>query len=699
MRHLMKTLIITEKPSVARDFAKALDIPFGTMENNNYVLASAIGHLVELFAPNDYDLKWKRWNLDNLPILPMEFKYKPISKTKKQLNNIVKQLKRRDIKRVIIATDAGREGEVIARTILEYGKNKKEIFRFWTSQALSKEVILESMRNIKPSTSFDRLYKAGQGRQFADWLVGMNLTRAATKKMGDLYSIGRVQTTVLSLLVDRRKEIDNFKPEPYWQLHVQFYNEKGNWRGTWFKAELNRFENQNKAEEIISQIDKSTGIVATVKKQKKSQNPPPLYSLTELQRDANKRYGFAAQTTLNLTQSLYEKRKCLSYPRSDSTVLGTKNVDMTKRIVDNLSKTYPDIFQGMDHNNLRKSNKRVFNDAKLTDHHALFPLKTAPHAVDPNERKIYDLVLRRFAAAFYPPCHFETTEIITKVNVETFRTKGKIILKPGWQVLYEREKTKKEDTQILPPLQKNDPAYIKDTCIEQKTTTPPAEYTESSLLGAMVRPAKYVSKQDLKNVFHGNVGLGTQATRAAIIEKLLERTYIERCKKALIATKKGCSLVKTLRTMDQTKLITSPEETARWEQYLEQIAQGKGDLSIFLQNIKRYVCCSIEEFKNNTTFVSTNSSVNASSELGKCPACRGNIIEGKKGFGCSKWKFGCKFVIWKQIASKKITETQVKQLVSNGKTDLLKGFKSKAGKPFNARLRLDTDNKVVFDFR
>lgn len=653
----MKTLILTEKPSVARDFAKALNINGKIWENASYVITAAVGHLVELCNPEDYDAKWKYWNLNALPILPQIFKYKPIPRTQRQLDIISDQLNRNDIDRVIIATDAGREGEVIARTILEYGNNQKPTFRFWTSQALTPEVIQQTLKDIQPAQNYQRLFNAGQGRQFADWLIGMNLTRAATKKMGDLFSIGRVQTAVLSLLVDRRKEIDLFKPEPYWQPKAQFTNEKGTWWGNWFKGTLNRLATAEKAEAIADKIRNKTGIVTAVKKQKKEQKPPPLYSLTELQRDANKRFGFSAQNTLDLAQSLYEKRKCLSYPRSDSTVLGSKNVDMAKKIAHDLCGNYPKIFAGFNPKLIRLSNKRVFNDAKLTDHHALIPLNPVPNAATQDEKKVYGLVLKRFAAAFYPDCEFETTEIITQVNGESFKTKGKIILEAGWQVLYTNTDAKKDkpndDDVILPPLEKNDVANTKEIKIEQKVTTPPGEYSESSLLGAMANPAKYVTLKELKSIFHGNVGLGTQATRAAIIEKLIVRKYINRNKKLILATEKGIKLIDYIRQLKVSTILASAEETARWEQRLEDIAKGKDDLDSFLNTTKHFVSQSVNEFKSCAQKI----------DLGSCPQCGATVIEGKKAFGCSAWKTGCTYVISRaQFFQKQFTE---KTFVSN----------------------------------
>jgi len=828
----LKTLILTEKPSVARDFARALDVKGnhdGYMENNDYIITWAVGHLVELLEPDDYDPKWKTWRLDTLPILPDQFQYKPLPKTEKQLHVIQDLLANKLVDSIVIATDAGREGEVIARTILlasgftEYEKVK----RFWTSQALTPEVVKAGMAALKSAGEYDRLWKAGQCRQIADWLVGMNGSRAATIRMNDLFTVGRVQTAVLSLLADRRRERENFKPEPYWVLRALFSNEKGDWWGTWFnKEEETRFKTETQATEIQAKIDAQTGKVLSLKKQKKKQPPPLLYSLTDLQQDANRKFGFSAETTLNLAQALYENRKCLSYPRTDSKVLGSQNVGMTLNLVKKLSQPYMKYFAGVDEKLVSGDNKRVFNDAKLTDHHALIPLAPVPKNADQEEMKVYGLVLKRFAAAFHPDCEYEQTEILTEVEKETFRTTGKRILKPGWQAVYDTEPQQQDEEkpsdddaepENLPPLVKGDAADVRESKLQKKQTTPPPEYSDALLLKDMTNPGKYVSEDELKKVYRGDVGLGTQATRAQIIETLLSRGYAERKKKHIAATDKGCFLIDTLRKFDIAKHLVSPEETARWEMQLNQIAQGEGSDKDFLDSIRSFVSRTVEEFKtgsnsqfsilnsqlgtcpacggkvikgkrdygcanwkeadgacrfvirkyiqgrmitrkivsallaqkeagplngfispdrerysgilklvkgdngwqtqvepcdtppehtpDHTTDAPSNPISTSLNGLGECPMCGGDVVAGTKGYGCANWRRengGCKFVIWKTIAQKEISEKYATQLLENGITDLLFGFVSKKGKAFSARLKLEPDasgmEKVVFDF-
>lgn len=699
----MITLVLTEKPSVAKDFAKALGAgarKTGYFEGSDYVITWAVGHLLELAEPQDYDPKWSRWRMENLPILPERLRYKPIAKTQKQLTIVQKQLGRKDVGAVVIATDAGREGEVIARTILhslgDFDFNR--VLRFWTSQALTPRVVHETLKHLQPATHFDRLWNAGQARQFADWLVGMNLSRAATLKLGshkEVFSVGRVQTAVLALLVDRRREREAFVPKPYWLLRATFSNSRGTWNGLWFRKERNRIETREEAERLLALISGQTGQVTSVKRETKRQPPPLLYSLTDLQRDANIRYGFSAKQTLDLAQKLYEERKCLSYPRTDSRVLGSRNVDLARQIVERLAGVYPELFSGHDPRLVSTANKRVFNDAKLTDHHALIPLAPAPDGVSAQERRIYDLVLKRFAAAFHPDFEYEATEIITDVCGETFRTKGKRPLKPGWRAVFGTESTPKRtggedadetEEENLPPLEKGDNALTDEVQLDEKMTQPPPEYTEALLLKDMVNPSRFVSEEELQKIFRGEVGLGTQATRAQIIETLLLRRYVIREQKHLVAADKGCFLIDQLRRFERARAVASPEETARWEMELEKIAQGLGQPEAFLKAIRELVRDGIREFQTTSVDRTVRHRT-----LGSCPACGGEIIEGRKGFGCKNWRpanGGCRFVVWKEIAGRQIDAELLRQLLS-GETTRPLLFRSANGQEFTASLKLE----------
>ena len=691
----MKTLILTEKPSVAIDFARALGIrgkKDGFIEDDRHIITWAVGHLVELYEPDDYDPAWKHWNFENLPIIPAQFKYKPVAATRKQLNVITALLSRKAIDKIVIATDAGREGEVIARTILlTAGADTNDpVFRFWTSQALTPGVVKAALNNLKPGSDYDRLWHAGRSRQIADWLVGMNGSRAATIKLKDLFSIGRVQTAVLALIVDRHKERAAFVSEPFWQVKASFFNPKGTWQGLWVLDNQSRIPTAAAARDLIQRIENRTGVVTGVKKEKKQTAPPLLYSLTDLQRDANVRFGFSARQTLDIAQALYERKKCLSYPRTDSKVLGSQNVAMTAKLVEKLSGAYLEIFSGVDKALIRQSNHRVFNDARLTDHHALIPLAPIPGNTSDAEQKIYSLVLNRFAAAFYPDCRFEQTEIHTRVgDTDFFLSRGKVIIAAGWQKIpgiTTRSPSKPEEEQEnLPPLITGDPARVTGTRLLEKKTTPPPEYTEALLLKDMTNPGRYVQTADLKKIYRGDVGLGTQATRAQIIETLLARNYIVRAKKQLKALEKGILLIDTLRKFTVAGTLASPEKTARWELDLDQIARGNGSMDQFLTGIETFVRTIVKEFHQGHVPPAPET------VIGKCPACGGEVVERFKNYGCANWKKAdapCDFVIWKTIAGKKISPRAAGFLLSGKVTGPFKGFISKKKKRFSAGLQL-----------
>lgn len=778
----MIELILTEKYSVAADFAKALGVKRkgdGCFRNANTIITWAVGHLVELCEPDAYDPALKKWRMDLLPMIPEKFRYRPIKQTYQQFKTIKSLLKSPDIGRVIIATDAGREGEVIARTILlESGfTDKSRIVRFWTSQALVPEVVRNTMKQLSPITDYDRLWRAGYYRQVADWLVGMNCTRMVTLRLGgDLFSVGRVQTAVLAFIVDRKKERDHFVPETYWLIKGHFSNEKGEWTGQWFKGKESQLK---KMEEVKALCDRlrnhpEPGVVISAKKEQKSEPPPFLFSLTDLQQEANRRFGFPAKKTLSIAQALYQEKKCLSYPRTDARVLGSQNLDMVKGIIDQFSGIplndpaapknastsshlpSPELFAGLDPKKLSLSNKRLFNDAKLTDHHALIPFKPLPASVSGDEKKIFELVVRRFAAALYPDCRFENTRIVTELSRETFQTKGKVILVPGWRAVYGesaapqhpfhdgaspttrpdqgdiakgsqpmeqeqrrspknglkqgergKEKEKKEEMALLPPLVKGDPAFAQNIVPEEKQTTPPPEYTDALILKDMTNPGRYVDEDELKQLYRGDTGIGTQATRAQIIETLLSRNYIERSGKKLQATEKGVFLVEMLRKCPVTSVLASPEETARWEMRLNHIALGETERDptapSFLETIKTFVKESVNELKqvsfDENPIKNFQPEAPPSTVIGACPACNGPVRENRKAFSCATP--GCDFVIWKKIAGKVLSPKMASNLLKFKKSGPYKGFISKKKKRFSAALLLHQKEgkwQVSFDF-
>ena len=710
----MKTLILTEKPSVARDFALALGGGSGNqdgfIENEAYVITWAIGHLLAPFDPEDYDSQYKKWTLASLPIIPPEFKFKAQPKTVKQLNVIKRLLKRTDLDRLIVATDAGREGELIARLILQEGKSKLKSYRFWTSAALTKEVIHTELKNLKPLYEYDRLFIAGRARQKADWLVGMNLSRLATLKLNDLFSVGRVQTAVLSMLVERRKAIDSFIPVDYFEFKAKFKFKHGEVNAYWFdprkKEDTKRKDKRIEFDLLQKALLNKDAVIKVLNQTEKTAYPQGLFSLTELQRQANIMYGFSATKTLEIAQSLYEKYKCLSYPRTDSKVMAVSSFDLVKGLVYKFKDIYPEHFEKFAAFKVSTKNKTVFDDSRLTDHHGLIPLKDFSGDENSPEGKIFHLVLKRFITNFLENHKYLETDVMIECEKNHFMARGKKIIEMGFKVLEGRE-----SEELLPDITLNETGILKSGEVESKKTKPPFEYTEASLLYDMTNPAKLVDEADLKKIFRTEIGLGTQATRAQIIETLLKRFYIARSGKNLIAKEKGVLLVDRLNDMPSTKELTSVSQTAKLEQSLQSMAEGETDDVNFMDNINDFINSATNEWKATDGIERDKSKpksyggktygpkVQAQvSNLGPCPVCAAEIKDFPKSYSCSKWKDGCGFTIWKIVAKKKLSESQVKKLMSDKKTDLIKGFKSKAGKPFEAYLTMNKEGKVEFEF-
>ncbi len=722
----MKTLILTEKPSVARDFAQALASGRagasgdGFIETDEYVITWAIGHLLSPFDPEDYDSTYKKWSLLTLPIIPSEFKFKAQPKTKKQLDVIKRLLKRTDLDRLIVATDAGREGELIARLILNEGRSKLKSFRFWTSAALTKEVIHTGLKNLKPLYEFDRLYIAGRARQKADWLVGMNLSRLATLKLNDLFSVGRVQTAVLGLIVERKKAIEAFVPHDYFELKANFKFKDGAFSAHWFdpgkKEDEKRQDKREFFDLLVRGLDKKEAKIIVLNQTEKTQYPQGLYSLTELQRQGNMQFGFSATKTLEIAQSLYEKYKCLSYPRTDSKVMAESSFDMVKGLVYKFKDIYPEHFEKFAAFKVSLNNKAVFDDSRLTDHHGLVPLKDFTGNESTPEGKIYHLVLKRFISNFLENHKYLETEVQVECEKNLFKARGKKIIEMGFKVLEGRE-----NDELLPALSLDETGIFKNGEVEAKKTKPPFDYTEASLLYDMTNPARLVSESDLKKVFRSEIGLGTQATRAQIIETLLKRNYVERSGKSIKALDKGVQLIDQLSTMPKTSELTSVSQTAKLELKLHSMAEGECDDLEFLDGINHYVESATSEWKSIDTIVgekkektytgkyakynkkadetSNSSAPSKKLILGPCPICKAEVADFPKSYSCSRWKEGCGFTIWKIVAKKKLPESVVKILMTTKKTDLLKGFKSKAGKPFEAYLSLNQEGKVEFEFK
>ena len=715
----MKTLVVAEKPSVARDLSDALPGTFQNedthYEGDEYVITFAVGHLVQLVDPEVYDEKLKKWRMADLPIVPEEFKLAPRdAKAKKQLKAIHKLMKRDDVDRIINACDAGREGELIFAYIYETADIEKPVQRLWVS-SMTKQAIREGFEKLRPGEELQPLEAAARSRSEADWLIGMNATRAATIRgrawVGGVVSLGRVQTPTLAMMVKREREIQAFTPEPYRLVRARF---DPRYEGMWFEGDETRiFGDLSRAEQIAEKVTGKDGTVEKMEQKEQSERPPLLYDLTSLQRDANRRFGFSARRTLQAAQSLYEDKKAITYPRTSSRYLSGDMVPFLKPTAETLVPigdyaAAARYVLGLD----RLPLQRVVNDARVDDHHAIIPTDVE-HPVDrfsPDERRIFDLVARRFLAVFHPAARYQRTEVVTFVEDERFRTRGKITLEPGWRGVYglesdldkqaraaQDEETADESAE-LPELEQGQAVKCVEAEFEDKQTKPPPRYTEATLLSAMETAGKRIDDEELREAMKDS-GLGTPATRAETIEVLIRREYIERAGKELQPTPKGLQVI----TMLEEHPLTSPELTGDWEKRLSDIEHGSGDRDDFIKGIVDLTTQTVEQIAALDKEKLRPERV----ELGPCPRCgaeTGEIIkENSRAYGCTSWKSreepGCGYVIWKRVAGRTITPEIARQLIENGRTtEVLSGFRSKAGKPFRARLVLNEDGKVEFDF-
>src|SRR6187200_173676 len=739
----MKTLIIAEKPSVGRDIAGAIDGVFQKrtladlsakakkatkdeptfLESDDNVIAWAVGHLVQLAEPEEYDEKWKKWKMADLPIVPPNgFKLVPRdAKSKKQLKLIETLLKREDVDKIINACDAGREGELIFAYVYEsvFGESAtspeapKPVERLWIS-SMTKQAIREGFEKLRPGTQMQHLEEAARSRSEADWLVGMNATRAATIRgrawVGGVVSLGRVQTPTLAMMVKREREIQAFTPEPYRIVRAQF---DPRYEGMWFEGDETRiFGDLSRAEQIVDKVTGKDGTVEKMEQKEQSERPPLLYDLTSLQRDANRRFGFSARRTLQAAQSLYEDKKAITYPRTSSRYLSGDLVPQLKPTAETLVPigdyaAGARYVLGLDQLPLQ----RVVNDARVDDHHAIIPTDVE-HDVDrysPDERRIFDLVARRFLAVLHPAARYQRTEVVTVVEEERFRSRGKITLEAGWRGVYgllseaeaqqqRQDEDGENESAELPPLEQGQTVKCASAEVEAKETKPPPRYTEATLLSAMETAGKLIDDEELREAMKES-GLGTPATRAETIETLIRREYIERGGKDLLPTPKGLQVI----TMLEENKLTSPELTGDWEKRLGDIEHGNGAKDDFIKGIEDFARSTVEAIAALDKEKLRPERV----ELGLCPRCgaeTGEIIrENAKAYGCTSWKSreetGCGFVIWKRVAGRTLTPEVARQLLEEGKTkEVLSGFKSRAGKPFRARLVLNGEGKVEFDF-
>lgn len=681
-----KTLIITEKPSVAMDIAKVLADKFnrqdGYLEGETKVISWAVGHLIELAMPEDYNAKYEKWDIEDLPIIPEQFILNPKSSTVKQLNILKGLLKRSDVTNIINACDAGREGELIFRYIMQYTNCTKPHQRLWLSETTD-TAVSKAFNNLKDSTEIENLSKAAIARSQADWLVGLNATRAYSAKHKEKLSVGRVQTPTLAILVNRELEIANFKPAPYFEIEADF-----GYKAKWFRNNLDRFSNQEEGEEIFKKFFKNDkGRVEKVEEKEVREQAPMLYNLNDLQKDANKKLGLTANDTLNIAQNLYEA-KLITYPRTDCRYLSFALADTMEDRLNSLQNTELAEFIGQATEDI-KENKRYVDDNKITDHTAIIITSTPADfkSLSENEKQIYLMVARRTLAIFFLNSITKKVEIITSCQNETFLTKGSIILTQGWKRILKDEQ---EENNILPNVQEGQEVILDDINLLEKETSPPKRFTEGDLLSAMENVSKRIADEELKEAMTGK-GLGTPATRAGMIERLINVGYVERKKKLLVPTEKGKYLISIV-----SGEMANPETTAEWEYNLLEIERGTYSDRKFLNNIKQYTLNVVNEVKAMEITKNFNKDINS---IGNCPLCNRPVIENKKGYGCSGYKEGCKFVIWKVVAGKKVSEAQAKNLIVNGKTGLIKGFKSKKGNNFDAYLKYNRqENKMEFEF-
>jgi DNA topoisomerase-3 len=731
---MSKTLLVAEKPSVGQDLARALPGPFkkseGFLEGPDHVVTWAVGHLVQLAEPEAYDAKYKSWRMADLPIVPSKFKLVVRDeRSRKQMSVVTKQLGREDVEEVVNACDAGREGELIFAYLFEKAKAKKPVKRLWLN-SMTSAAMKAALASLRPGEELSALEEAARSRSEADWIVGMNATRAATIRLRSSFdgavSLGRVQTPTLAIVARREEEIKAFVPEPYWLVDATFQappldgeggervylghyaappGSQGNTKGP-------RLGTEEEAEAIVAAVRGRTGTITKLEKKEQREKAPMLYDLTTLQREANNRYGFSAKRTLGAAQRLYEEHKALTYPRTNSRYLTTDMVDEIKPIAELVGaraeyRPGAEYVVGLDVLPLA----RVVDDAKVTDHHAIIPTRSE-HPVEKmndDDRRVYDMAVRRFLAVFHPEAVFENTRIETTVAAEdgqghVFRTRGKLLIVPGWRGVYDEvaadtrgeEARGEEDEaadQQLPRLVADEEVQTASIESARKETKPPRRYSDASLLGAMETAGKLVDDDELREAMKDS-GIGTPATRAAIIERLIAVGYVERDGRALVATEKGLNVIRLL----GEHALTSPGLTGSWEQRLGKIERGEDSRKQFMSDIAGFAGETVKTLDETLKDVRI-----PRARLGPCPVCGHEIVENRKGYSCwSREDPGCGFVIWKAKAGKQLPVAIARELIRRGYTaQQVTGFRGRSGRSFRARLALQqTDEgrwRVEFD--
>lgn len=737
---MSKTLVLAEKPSVARDIARVLGVrgasgstADGFMESDDWIVTWALGHLVALSEPDAIDPRYKAWRMDTLPMLPDDIPLRVIEKTKKQFGVVKKLMHRRDVGQIVCATDSGREGELIFRYIYKQAECKKPFSRLWIS-SMTDEAISEGFAHLRPGSDYDNLYESARCRSEADWLVGMNASRAYSIRYNAWLSVGRVQTPTLSLICARDTEISDFKPEDYFEVRALFGASEeaamqaqavqniqphaqvesaaspispvqiaarireevaarknsldarpGEYTGVWLgTAEKNptRISDESTARTIADEVRGKSAAIESVTRQDQQTLPPLLYDLTSLQRDANRLMGLSAKQTLDAAQALYERHKLITYPRTDSRHLTHDMAAQLPAVISALPAEYGELVSRLPALDNIGANIRIFDDSKVSDHHALLPTRKQAHLnmLPPAERGVYDLIVRRLLAALYPPYKFIKSEIFTRAESHKFVSRGIAPVDMGWKAVY-RGVDEDEREPVLPDVRKGDVRVTLSSQAQAKKTQPPKPYTDATLLQAMENVGRTIVDEELKQAMKDS-GLGTPATRAATIERLIEVGYVSRSGKSLKTTPKAQSLMKIL-----PEQLLSAETTGKWERALGRIARGEGQITpqAFLDSIRRFSAFIVENAKTSQTgveFEKQDASPKRTQQHyltgAKCPQCGGRILESARAFGCEHWREGCKFTIWKDALSRQ--DANMPAITATAAKKLLKGEDAVVGK-------------------
>lgn len=715
---MSKKLIIAEKPSVAADIAKALggfSKQDDYFESDDFVLSSAVGHLLELACPAEFEVKRGKWSFAHLPVIPPHFDLLPIDKTLSRLKLLTKLIKRKDVTGLVNACDAGREGELIFNYIVQHTGSSKQVQRLWL-QSMTPQAIRDGFQRLRSSQDLQGLADAAVCRSESDWLVGINGTRAMTafnSKTGGFHltTVGRVQTPTLSIVVEREKKIRAFVPRDYWEVEARFDSQAGEYRGKWFSPNYTSTGEDEHAradrvwahDEAAAIVAEAKGLSGTVTEESKPETrlSPLLFDLTSLQREANARFGFSAKTTLSLAQALYEKHKVLTYPRTDSRCLPEDYLPTVRSVMAMLTgegagKGHDEVllarYAPFAHQVLARNwvvpNKRIFNNAKVSDHFAIIPTNQAPKNLNELEQKLYDFVVKRFLSVFFPAAEYHVTARVTQLGKHRFKSDGKVLVNPGWLAVYGKE-VDGDDDKTLPPVARDEVVKTQVIDIKPNVTRPPARYTEATLLSAMESAGKRVDDEELRIAMAGR-GLGTPATRAQIIENLLSEQYLLREGRDLIPTAKAFSLDTLLRGLNVHELI-SPELTGDWEWKLGRIEKGEFSREAFMAEIAEMTRRIVEQAKSydNDTIPGDFGTLKA-----PCPKCGGGVRETYKKFQCST----CDFALWKIVAGRQFEPSEVDLLLTERRMGPVAGFRNKMGRPFSAAIRLNESHETEFDF-